>query len=118
MKHLYLFALALFAAIGANQSFAQNIIKTNASGIGTCDGTAFNTLHDWWSGSGWSWSWYQDSIQIAGSDSIVTNLCPGNYSMVGDSMGVPFYVETFTITDPCSDFVHNVYHSGQLYRIC
>lgn len=120
MKHLYLFALALFAAIGANQSFAQNVIKTNASGIGTCDGTAFNTAYYWMSDSTsmWSWSWYQDSVQIAGADSIITNLCPGNYFLVSDSMGTPVYWEPFTIGDPCSDFVHNVYPSNTIPDSC
>ncbi|WP_300660273.1 T9SS type A sorting domain-containing protein [Fluviicola sp.] len=118
MKHLYLFAFAMLTVIGLNQSSAQNIIKTNASGVGICDGTAFNTFHDWWSDSGWTWSWYRDSIQIAGADSIITNLCTGNYSMVANSMGVPFYVETFTITDPCSDFVHNVYYTNSIPDSC
>ncbi|MNJ83300.1 hypothetical protein D3C87_07160 [compost metagenome] len=109
MKHLYLFvAFAMFAVIGLNQSSAQNVIKTDASGIATCDGTAFNSAH-YWMGGMWSWSWYQDSIQIAGVDSIITNLCPGNYFLVSDSMGVPVYWEPFTILDPCSNFVHDVF---------
>lgn len=108
MKHLYLFAFAMFAVIGSNQSSAQNVIKTDASGIATCDGTAFNSAH-YWMGGMWSWSWYQDSIQIAGADSIITNLCPGNYFLVSDSMGVPLYWEPFTILDPCSNFVHDVF---------
>lgn len=110
MKHLYLLAFAMFTVIGSNQSSAQYVNVTNTSGISTCDGTAFNTLHDWWSISGgmWTWSWYRDSVQIAGADSIITNLCPGNYSLVGDSLGIPFYVETFTVGDPCSVFLHTM----------
>lgn len=120
MKHLYLLAFAMFAVMGSNQSSAQYVVVTNTSQISTCDGTAFNTLHDWWSISGgmWTWSWYKDSVQIAGADSMITNLCPGTYSMVGDSLGIPFFVETFTIGDPCSDFVHNVYPSNTIPDSC
>lgn len=119
MKHLYLIAFAMFTLICSNQSSAQNVISTNASGINTCDGTAFNTAHSWMTGSNmWSWSWYQDSIQIAGADSIITNLCPGNYSMVTDSMGVIIYSEPFTIGDPCSHFFQSILPSNSVPNNC
>lgn len=120
MKHLYSLAFAIFAVIGSNQSSAQNVIKTNASGIGTCDGTAFNTSYYWMNDSNgmWSWRWYQDSTQIAGADSIITNLCPGNYFLVSDSMGIPVYWEPFTIQDPCSDFVHSIHPTNSIPDSC
>lgn len=119
MKNLYLLTFTIFTLIGSNQSFAQNVISTNASGINTCDGTAFNTAYSWMTGSSmWSWSWYQDSIQIAGADSIITNLCSGNYSLVIDSMGVTVYSEPFIIGDPCSDFVNYISRTNSIPDSC
>ncbi|WP_343747421.1 T9SS type A sorting domain-containing protein [Fluviicola sp.] len=120
MKHLYLIAFAIFSLMGSNQSLAQNVIKTNASGIGTCDGTAFNSAYFWiidYPGM-WSWHWEQDSTPIAGADSIITNLCPGNYFLVSDSAGIPVYWESFTIEDPCSDFLYNLGYMHSSPNLC
>lgn len=105
MKHLYSLMLALVFLTCSNLISAQQFVTTtNASGPSSCDGTALNTAFNSFGPPMHTWSWYQDSTQIAGLDSMITNLCPGNYSLVLDSMGVTVHTEYFTIGDPCFGF--------------
>lgn len=104
MKHLYLIAFVLIALTNANRSTAQMVNTTNPATPISCDGTAFFTLHNSYTPPFWSWHWEDGTTQIAGADSLLTNLCAGNYSLVLDSLGIPVYSEPFTITDQCSYF--------------
>jgi hypothetical protein len=106
MKHLFSLIFVLVAATYSNFGTAQMVTPTNASSPSACDGSAFFTIYNAYGPPFWSWHWEQDSIQIAGADSVLLNLCPGNYSLVLDSMGIPNYSEPFVIGDPCSNFTN------------
>jgi hypothetical protein len=101
MKHLYLLVFVLVALTNSNLSTAQNIITTGAI-PGNCNGTAdFSDYTDF--SLNWTWAWYQDSTLYATGDTILTNLCEGDYQLVLDSMGIQVS-ESFTITNFCSYF--------------
>ncbi len=106
MKHLYTLLIAvLFAGASAN---AQMVTVTNATGSFVCDGTAYFSGNAGYGPPMWTWSWYQDSTQIAGADTLITDLCAGNYALVLDSSGAQQYWFNFTIGDPCSGFYATV----------
>ncbi len=101
MKHLYSLLLLGFVTIGSI-SWGQNVTTTNTSSPAACDGTAYFQNWNAYPQPLWTFSWYHDSTQIAGNDSLVTGLCAGNYSLVFDSSGTVVYTETFVIGNPCS----------------
>ena len=104
MKHLFLLVFILIAGTYSNFGNAQMVTSTNSSSSSACDGTAFFNSYSAYNPPFWSWHWEQDSVQIAGADSMLLNLCPGNYTLVLDSMGIPNYSEPFVIGDLCNGF--------------
>ena len=104
MKHLFLLVFVWIAGTYSNFGNAQMVTTTNASSSSACDGTAFFNSYSGYNPPFWSWHWEQDSVQIAGADSMLLNLCPGNYSLVLDSLGISIYSEPFVIGDLCNGF--------------
>jgi len=99
MKRIYSLILFLFLAGFAK---AQMVTVTYTTGPALCDGTAYFSANAGYAPPMWTWSWYQDSTQIAGADTLITGLCAGNYSLVLDSSGAQQYWFNFTIENPCS----------------
>lgn len=101
MKHLYSFMLLGLLSI-STISWGQNITTTNTTGPSTCDGTAYFQNWSNYPQPMWTFSWFQDSTQIAGNDSLISGLCAGNYSLVFDSSGTVVNTVAFVITNPCA----------------
>lgn len=108
MKHLFLLAFVLIAGTYSNFGNAQMVTSTNSTSASACDGSAFFNSYSAYNPPFWSWHWEQDSVQIAGADSMLLNLCPGNYSLVLDSLGIPVYSEPFVIGDLCNGFTGSI----------
>lgn len=107
MKLLYTL-LIVFAS--AQLTNAQNMVSvTNASAPAVCDGSAhFDQWTSYSNQSMYTWWWIQqDSTEIFGADTLIENLCTGNYSLVIDSLGYQSYY-SFAIENPCSGFTQNI----------
>lgn len=105
----------LFLAIGllsfnnANAQFVLTVNVVNCSGPATCDGSATidstNTLNFT------TIAWYQNGVLFQNGGTSVSNLCPGNYSVIamggGLSLSSPFTIGV-TSPNPCAGLAMNI----------
>ena len=101
MKLLY--TIILITLFGSGISHAQMITVTDAT-ASNCDGTAYFNAWSSYSSAVYTCNWYQDSTLINTGDSLIINLCSGNYQFELDSAGTIIYSTTFNIDNPCSGF--------------
>jgi hypothetical protein len=104
MKNLKLLLLTLFSVLSFNLFSQTQVYVTQTSGPNICDGTAVLDTSNviptsiFWQGMG---------MIINQGSYMVTNLCPGTYSVTFNSNGTPVTL-TFTITagtfNPCLNF--------------
>lgn len=105
MKNLKLFLLTLLSVISFTLFSQIQVTTTNTSGPNVCDGTAtldttnVNMTSIYWQGMG---------MIINQGSYMVTNLCPGTYTVTFNSNGVPVTL-TFNILagngNPCLNFI-------------
>ncbi|MEN9699400.1 MAG: hypothetical protein RLZZ301_598 [Bacteroidota bacterium] len=103
MKALFTLTLFLGLFSGVKAQFVVNVNVTNCSGPNVCDGAASidssNTINLV------STAWYLNGTLLQTGGTSISNLCPGNYSMVGTGSGMTF-TSPFTIgvnsTNPCA----------------
>ncbi len=111
MKHLYSLVLVLIALTSSHLSSAQIVYPLPATTPSGCDGSVHFYDNANYAQPDWTWTWYEDSTTIiATGDSVVSNLCPGLYSLVLDSAGTILTVFV-TVTDPCSNFSLGMYNT-------
>ncbi|MFM9004833.1 MAG: hypothetical protein ACKOSR_04935, partial [Flavobacteriales bacterium] len=106
---ILLFVIGLTTLNSANAQFVININVVNCSGPAICDGSAsidstntinFTTI-----------AWYQNGVLFQNGGTSVTNLCPGNYSVIAMGGGLTL-TSPFTIgvssPNPCASLGMNI----------
>ncbi|MFM7643234.1 MAG: T9SS type A sorting domain-containing protein [Sphingomonadales bacterium] len=106
---ILLFVIGLTTLNSANAQFVININVVNCSGPTICDGSAsidstntinFTTI-----------AWYQNGVLFQNGGTSVTNLCPGNYSVIAMGGGLTL-TSPFTIgvssPNPCASLGMNI----------
>ncbi|MEN9993627.1 MAG: hypothetical protein RL762_284 [Bacteroidota bacterium] len=107
LLQILLLTLSLFSFGNARAQFVLNVITVDCSSPSICDGYAMIDS----SNTNFTVSWYMNGTLIQNGGTMISNLCPGSYSVnaMGGGMVLtsPFTIGTST-PNPCTNFGVNL----------